>query len=217
VNKGLPALVDKREPQHIFEAVQRLGLRYVVITSVTRDDFVDGGASQFVETIEILRKNINDIIVEVLIPDFRGSTDALRAVIRARPQLIGHNVETVPHLYPEVRPNANYNRSLELLLEVKCQDPKIITKSGLMVGLGETRDEVMEVMSDLREANCNLLTIGQYLRPSPKHHPVVAFISPQEFMDYERIGKEMGFAEVASGPFVRSSYRASELYAKLIV
>ena len=164
------------------------------------------------KAIETLRENINDIIVEVLIPDFRGSTDALRVVIRARPQLIGHNVETVPRLYPEVRPNANYNRSLELLFEVKCQDPKIITKSGLMVGLGETRDEVTEVMRDLREAKCNLLTIGQYLQPSPKHHPVTAFVSPQEFLDYERIGKDMGFAEVASSPFVRSSYRASELY-----
>jgi lipoic acid synthetase len=215
VRHDIPLPLDEGEPQRVAMAVEALGLRYVVITSVTRDDQPDGGAFQFVKTIEMLHKNRRDIIVEVLIPDFRGSTDALRAVIEAKPQVINHNVETVPRLYPEVRPKAEYSCSIGLLFEVKCQDPKIITKSGLMVGLGETRNEVMEVMRDLREAKCNLLTIGQYLQPSPKHHPVTAFVSPQEFLDYERIGKDMGFTGVASGPFVRSSFRASELYALL--
>lgn len=214
IKKGRPTPVDEKEPQHLLEAVERLGLNYIVITSVTRDDLPDGGASQFAKTIKLLRENRRDAIVEVLIPDFLGSAEAIKTVVEARPQVINHNVETVPRLYPEVRPQADYNRSLELLFMVKNRDPAIVTKSGLMLGLGETKAEVTEVMSDLREADCDLLTLGQYLQPSPKHHPVARFVSPEEFIEYEAIGKDMGFAEVASAPLVRSSFKAAELYAK---
>ena len=214
VKKGLPTPVNEEEPQHLLEAAERLDLNYIVITSVTRDDLPDGGASQFAKTINILHENRTEAIVEVLIPDFRGSAEALKAVVKAHPQVINHNVETVPRLYPDVRPEADYSRSLELLFMVKNLNPAIVTKSGLMLGLGETKTEVIEVMSDLREADCDLLTIGQYLQPSPEHHPVVRFVSPEEFTEYEGTGKDMGFAEVASAPLVRSSFRATELYAK---
>jgi lipoic acid synthetase len=214
VKKGRPAPVDAEEPQHLCDAVARLGLNYVVITSVTRDDLPDGGASQFARTVARLRENTAKSTVEVLVPDFRGSEEAIRTVVASGPQVINHNVETVPRLYPEVRPGADYARSLELLYTVKKLNPAIVTKSGLMLGLGESRDEVIEVMGDLREADCDLLTIGQYLQPSPHHHPVVSFIPPGEFAGYEAIGREMGFAGVASSPLVRSSYRAAELYEK---
>ena len=214
VKKGTPSQVDEEEPQHLLEAVERLGLNYIVITSVTRDDLADGGASQFARTIRLLHENREGAIVEVLIPDFRGSVDALKTVVEVSPEVINHNVETVPRLYPAVRPGADYNRSMELLYMVKNLHPEIVTKSGLMLGLGETRTEVIEVMSDLREANCDLLTIGQYLQPSLKHHPVVRFVPPEEFTEYEDIGKDMGFAQVASAPLVRSSFKAAELYAK---
>jgi len=212
VKKGQPGPVDEKEPEHLLEAVNNLGLSYVVITSVTRDDLPDGGAAQFARTVTLLRENAADTMIEVLVPDFRGSEAAIRAVVDSSPQVINHNVETVPHLYPEVRPGADYARSLELLYTVPKLDPAIVTKSGLMLGLGESREEVIELMSDLREANCDLLTIGQYLQPSPHHHPVVRFIPPGEFAEYEDIGREMGFAGVASSPLVRSSYRAAELY-----
>lgn len=213
VKKGCPVPVDEDEPQHLLEAATRLGLGYVVITSVTRDDLPDGGASQFAKVIKLLRQS-GDVTVEVLIPDFRGSPDAIKTVVGARPQVINHNIETVPRLYPEVRPEADYARSLELLFMVKNLSPEIVTKSGLMLGLGETRDEVIEVMYDLREADCDLLTIGQYLPPSPRHHPVARFVPPEEFAEYEDMGREMGFAEVASAPLVRSSFQAATLYAK---
>ncbi|MDH5363626.1 MAG: lipoyl synthase [Dehalococcoidia bacterium] len=215
VKKGIPSPVDEGEPQHLLEAVEKLNLSYVVITSVTRDDLADGGASQFVRVINLLHQNRNGITVEVLIPDFLGSIQALKAVVKACPEVINHNVETVPRLYPEVRPRADYSRSVELLHMVKRLDSKIVTKSGLMLGLGETREEVIEVMNDLREAGCDLLTIGQYLKPSPKHHPVVRFVPPEEFSQYEQVGKDMGFSDVASAPLVRSSFRAAELYAKV--
>lgn len=214
VKKGTPTPVDEEEPQHLLEAVERLGLSYIVITSVTRDDLADGGASQFARTIRLLHKNREGAAVEVLIPDFCGSVDALKTVVEASPEVINHNIETVPHLYPAVRPGADYTRSLELLYMVKELAPEIVTKSGLMLGLGETRTEVLEAMSDLREANCDLLTIGQYLPPSLKHHPVVRFVPPEEFAEYEGIGKNMGFIQVASAPLVRSSFKAAELYAK---
>jgi lipoic acid synthetase len=214
VKKGHPSPVDDEEPRHLLEAVEKLDLSYIVITSVTRDDLADGGASQFAKTIRILHENRKNVIVEVLTPDFRGSVPALKIVVEARPEVFNHNIETVPRLYPEVRPGADYSRSLELLLMVKKLDPEIVTKSGLMLGLGETKAEVVAVMSDLREADCDLLTIGQYLQPSPEHHTVVRFISPEEFAEYESTGKEMGFAQVASAPLVRSSFRAAELYAK---
>jgi len=215
VKKGIPSPVDEGEPQHLLEAVERLNLSYVVITSVTRDDLADGGASQFVRVINLLHQSRNDITVEVLIPDFLGSTQALKAVVEACPEVINHNVESVPRLYPEVRPRAGYSRSVELLSAVKRLNPGIVTKSGLMLGLGETREEVIEVMRDLREAGCDLLTIGQYLQPSPEHHPVVRFVPPEEFSQYEQVGKDMGFTDVASAPLVRSSFRAAELYSKV--
>ena len=215
VDKGHPLPVDEAEPQHLLEAAETLNLSYIVITSVTRDDLVDGGASQFVKVINLLHENRDGAMVEVLIPDFRGSAEALKAVVAARPEVVNHNVETVPRLYPKVRPGADYSRSLELLLMVKKLNPEIVTKSGLMLGLGETKEEVVEVMTDLREANCNLLTIGQYLQPSPQHHPVVRFISPEEFAEYRDRGKDMGFIEVASAPLVRSSFKAAKLYAKV--
>jgi len=215
VEKGHPLPVDEAEPQHLLEAAEKLNLSYIVITSVTRDDLVDGGASQFVKVINLLHENRDGAVVEVLIPDFRGSAEALKAVVEARPEVVNHNVETVPRLYPKVRPGADYSRSLELLFMVKKLNPEIITKSGLMLGLGETKEEVVRVMTDLREANCNLLTIGQYLQPSPQHHPVVRFISPEEFAEYRDRGKDMGFIKVASAPLVRSSFKAAELYAKV--
>jgi lipoic acid synthetase len=212
VKRGHPGPVDEEEPEHLLEAVEKLGLSYVVITSVTRDDLPDGGASQFARTVTLLRENVAGITVEVLVPDFHGSEEAIRMVVESGPQVINHNLETVPRLYPEVRPGADYARSLELLYTVKKLNPEIVTKSGLMLGLGESREEVIEVMGDLREANCDLLTIGQYLQPSPQHHPVVRFVPPEEFTEYEAIGQALGFTEVASSPLVRSSYRAAELY-----
>jgi len=215
VKKGVPSPISESEPQHLLEAVEKLNLSYVVITSVTRDDLANGGASQFARVINLLHQSRNDIIVEVLIPDFRGSTQALKAVVKACPEVINHNVETVPRLYPEVRPGADYSRSVELLSAVKRLNQGIVTKSGLMLGLGETREEVIEVMSDLREVGCDLLTIGQYLQPSPEHHPVVRFVPPEEFSEYEQTGRDMRFADVASAPLVRSSFKAAELYSKV--
>ena len=214
VKKGQPLPVDEKEPQHLLKAVETLNLRYVVITSVTRDDLADGGASQFIRAINILREKREGILVEVLIPDFLGSVEALRAVVQACPQIINHNVETVPRLYPEVRPEADYRRSLRIFPTVKDLNPEIITKSGLMLGLGETREEVVRVMKDLREADCELLTLGQYLQPSSKHHPIARYVSPGEFSEFKDIGKDLGFAGVASAPLVRSSFKASELYTK---
>ena len=214
VKKGHPAPPDGEEPRHLLEAVEKLNLSYVVITSVTRDDLPDGGAAQFAGIIKLLHERRPETIVEVLIPDFLGSVAALETVIKVRPQVINHNVETVPRLYAEVRPEADYRRSVELLHNVKKLNPELVTKSGLMLGLGETRTEVIEIMSDLREAGGDLLTIGQYLQPSMKHHPVVRFIPPEEFSEYEKTGEDMGFAGVASAPLVRSSFKAMELYTR---
>jgi lipoic acid synthetase len=214
VKKGVPAPIDKSEPQRLLEAVARLDLSYVVVTSVTRDDLADGGAAQFAEVINLLHRSRN-IAVEVLIPDFLGSSQAVNLVISARPEVLNHNIETVPRLYHQVRPGAGYNRSVGLLAAVKRQDPGIVTKSGLMLGLGETKEEVTGVMADLREAGVDLLTIGQYLQPSPGHHPIASFVPPEEFDEYEGLGKEMGFAGVASAPLVRSSFKAAELYNKV--
>jgi len=212
VRSGFPSPVDGEEPRHLLEAVHRLGLDYIIITSVTRDDLPDGGASQFARTINLLHKK--DIIVEVLIPDFLGSSRALETIVAACPQVISHNVETVPRLYPKVRQGADYDRSLKLLFTVKQMAPKITTKSGLMLGLGETRDEIIEVMNNLRKADCDLLTIGQYLQPSPEHHPLVRFVEPEEFSELKEIGRGMGFASIASAPLVRSSFKAAELYTE---
>jgi lipoic acid synthetase len=210
VEKGTPSQVDGDEPLHVAEAVRELCLKHVVITSVTRDDLADGGAGQFAEVIRAV-KNLNQgVVIEVLIPDLQGDYEALKLVTAANPEVINHNVETVPRLYPEVRPMAVYRRSLALLRNVKEIDPKILTKSGIMVGLGETEPEVVEVCQDLRSVGCDLLTIGQYLAPSRKHHPVVEYIHPDIFAKYRQIGLDLGFKHVASGPLVRSSYHADQ-------
>jgi lipoic acid synthetase len=214
VAKGKPLAVDDEEPEHLLAAVAELGLRYVVITSVTRDDLSDGGAAHFAGTIRLLREKRPGTLVEVLIPDFQGSLEALRVVVEAGPQVLNHNVETVPRFYPEVRALADYRRSVELLSRVKDLDSGMVTKSGLMLGLGETREEVVEVMRELREARCDLLTLGQYLPPSEQHYPLARFVTPEEFSELAALGRELGFAEVASAPLVRSSFRAAELYAK---
>lgn len=210
VKKDVPSPVDEEEPQHLAEAVEKLGLRHVVITSVTRDDLPDGGASHFARTIALLKAKD----VEVLIPDFCGSLRSLKMVVAAHPDVINHNLETVPRLYPQVRPKADFRRSLRLLEQVKELDSHIVTKSGLMVGLGETRDELLLAMEELRRVNCDLLTIGQYLQPSAYHHPVVRYIPPEEFLEYESAGRAMGFCDVASAPLVRSSFNAAQLYEK---
>lgn len=212
VKHGMPQPADPEEPQHIVAAVNKLGLRYAVITSVTRDDLPDGGASQFAQTINAIHEYDSNIPVEVLIPDFKGSPSALQTVMNASPAVLNHNVETMPRLYPEVRPRANYQRSLELLEKARLLNGNLITKSGLMLGLGETRGEVIEVMTDLREAGCDLLTIGQYLQPSLSHHKVVKYIPPEEFQEYQNIGEKIGFTAVISGPLVRSSFHAAETY-----
>ena len=206
-----PLPVDPDEPRRVAEASRKLGLRYVVVTSVTRDDLPDGGASHFAETIRQLKDAIPEAKVEVLIPDFQGDRDALETVLAAEPFVLNHNVETVPRLYSTVRPQADYRRSLTVLETSSRSPASIYVKSGLMVGLGEEEGEVVEVLSDLRRAGCDIVTIGQYLQPSRKNLPVVEYIPPSQFEEYGRIGRDMGFRHVASGPFVRSSYHAAEI------
>lgn len=277
VSKGATSAPDPEEPLHIAQAVEKLNLQYVVITSVTRDDLEDGGASHFAEVIKAIRKqgepanneetdktSRNNTVseensdntsqncqilegqsdnieqknliyeiksddrkqnnpyenisndknispkIEVLIPDFQGGEDALRAVVLAKPDVVNHNIETVSRLYATVRPQAIYQRSLELLSHVKSIDPKMLTKSGIMVGLGETKDEVLEVFKDLRKHHCDFLTIGQYLAPSSKHHPVIEYVTPEQFAWYKEQAIKAGFIHVASGPLVRSSYQAEQ-------
>ena len=206
--------LDEREPEGVAIAVEELGLRYVVITSVTRDDIPDGGASHFAETIRSIRARMPNTQAEVLVPDFQGSEWALKIVIEAKPDVINHNVETVQKLYPEVRPQADYKRSLQLLKRSKEIDHRILTKSGLMLGLGEDPEEVLNVLEDLVESGCQLLTIGQYLRPSSRHHQVIRFVPPEEFTQWGELASRMGFLAVASGPFVRSSFKAAEMFQK---
>lgn len=214
VAKAAPACVDKEEPIRVAEAVKKLGLRHVVVTSVTRDDLFDGGASHFADVIRAIQTAFsgNPPVIEVLIPDFQGDQAALSAVIAAKPDIINHNVETVPRLYGEVRPMAIYERSLELLSRVKREAPAIYTKSGVMLGLGETHEEIAALMRDLRNAGCDLLTIGQYLAPSKQHHPVVAYIAPEEFEVCRKEAQALGFLHAASAPLVRSSYMAGEAF-----
>jgi len=212
VKVGRPALPDSEEPERVAEAVKILGLKHVVLTSVTRDDLPDGGAEHFGETVRRIRLRVKPISIEVLIPDFKGSLEALRVVVDSRPEVINHNVETVPRLYPRVRPQARYERSLELLRRVKEENAVITSKSGLMVGLGETAGEVLGVMEDLRKAGCEILTIGQYLAPSPLHHPLVEYVEPDQFAFYKREGLARGFSSITSGPLVRSSFHAEESY-----
>ena len=189
-----------------------MGLRYVVITSVTRDDLPDGGAGIFAETIREVRTNVPGALVEVLIPDFQGDEEALRTVVAARPDVLNHNLETVPRLYPSVRPGAIYHRSLELLRRAKHHDSSLPTKSGLMLGLGESPEEIHSTLQDLLDAGCSMLTLGQYLQPSKAHLEVARYVPPEEFDHWREVTIKMGFAQVASGPFVRSSYHAGDLY-----
>jgi lipoic acid synthetase len=213
VDHGHPSAVDPGEPQAIASAARRLGLKYVVVTSVTRDDLADGGAGHFVATIRALHDELPEAAVEVLIPDFGGSASALQQVIDAGPDVINHNVETVPRIYSAVRPQAIYRRSLALLQAVSESGTGLLSKSGLMLGLGETNGEVIEVMEDLRSVHCAMLTIGQYLSPSPAHHPVVEYVHPDAFRKLEKIGYDMGFLEVNAGPLVRSSYQAARIFS----
>jgi len=208
VTSGLPAGLDPAEPLKVARTVSRLGLRHVVVTSVTRDDLPDGGASVFAATVRAIRRLSPDTSVEVLIPDFQGSHDALAAVMAARPDVLNHNLETVPRLYRRVRPKAVYARSLALLAQAGEMDAGAITKSGLMVGLGEEHEELLAVMADLVAAGCQVLTIGQYLRPSSRHWPVARYYHPDEFADLAREGRRLGLRRVEAGPLVRSSYHA---------
>jgi len=210
VTSGRPTGLDLLEPLRLAATVERLGLDYAVITSVNRDDLPDGGAGIFAGCIRAIHARLPQCRVEVLIPDFEGNWDALARVVEAGPVVLNHNTETVPRLYPRVRPRARYTRSLELIREVKRIDPAMTTKSGIMVGLGEHLDEVKQTMADLREYGCDLLTIGQYLRPSLKHLPVERYVHPDEFAELATFGHALGFAHVESGPMVRSSYHAGE-------
>jgi lipoic acid synthetase len=215
VTNEKPSPLDNNEPNKVATAVAQLGLNYVVITSVTRDDLPDGGASHFASTIFAIRNMAEETTIEILTPDFNGDYQALSVIVKARPNIFNHNVETVPRLYPTVRPQAQYNRSLDVLKFVKESDSNIYTKSGLMVGLGEKQAEVLEVMTDLRRVKCDVLTIGQYLRPSPEHLEVQEFVNPKVFEIYKAAAKKLGFLHVAAGPFVRSSYHADELFQSL--
>jgi lipoic acid synthetase len=212
VSKGFPLPLDPEEPTHVTEAVTQLGLNYVVITCVTRDDLLDGGAEHFSATVHALHDKTPALKVEVLVSDLKGNPESIQTIVSARPDVFSHNLETVPRLYPEVRPMAGYKRSLDVLRMAKEIDAGMVTKSGLMLGLGESQDEVVEVMRDLIRSGCDLLSLGQYLAPSREHHPVVRFVNPVEFAEYEQIGLREGFKGVASAPLVRSSFRASELY-----
>jgi lipoic acid synthetase len=211
VSHGPPEAVQPDEARRVAGAAEKLGLRYAVITSVTRDDLPDGGASHFARVIRGLKTAIPRILVEALIPDFQGNRDALKTVLDANPDVLNHNIETVPRLYAAVRPQAAYERSLEVLRRVKESAAKIKTKSGLMVGLGETQEELKSVLLDLRRAGCGYLTIGQYLAPSALHYPVAEYIHPEQFAEYKRYALSIGFQNVASGPFVRSSYKAADM------
>ncbi len=215
VPKGKTEELELDEPERVAEAAARLGLRYVVITSVTRDDLPDGGAEHWYQTVVAVRERTGAQI-EVLTPDFRGNRAAVTRVIQSRPDVFNHNTETVPRLYHRVRRNADYQRTLDLLQQVKQEAPEMPTKSGLMLGLGETLDELYEVLADLRAVGCDMLTLGQYLQPSPEHLPVERFLPPEEFDQIGELAKKLGFSMVASGPFVRSSYHAGEMAAHLV-
>jgi lipoic acid synthetase len=213
VQKGAPLAVDPDEPRRVAEACAHLGLRHAVITSVNRDDLKDGGAGHFAAVIRAIRERIPGCRVEVLVPDFQGSREAMQTVMEAGPDVLNHNIETVPRLYREVRFGARYERSLEMLALAAALRPDIPTKSGLMVGLGESDDEVMGVLRDLRQHKVKIVTIGQYLRPTLEHLPVLRYVTPEQFAEYRQAALEMGFDHVEAGPFVRSSYHAAEAVA----
>lgn len=210
VNTGTPTTLDLQEPARLAETVERLGLKYAVITSVDRDDLPDGGAFIFAQCIKQIHKRLPSCKVEVLIPDFQGDVDALTTVMDAKPDTLNHNIETVRRVFSRVRPRGDYDMSLELLSNAKRLDREAVTKSGMMVGLGESWNEILETLQDLRAVDCDLLTIGQYLRPSAKHAPLARWYTPGEFEELRQEGEALGFRHVASGPLVRSSYHADE-------
>ena len=210
VTTGRPTGLDLEEPERLARAVQKIGLRHIVITSVTRDDLPDGGSAIYAATISRLREYVPGCGIEVLIPDFLGNWDALVTVMQARPDILNHNIETVPRLYRRVRPKAIYEQSLELLGRAKALAPGVVTKSGLMAGLGETRDELLQTFGDLRARDVDVLTVGQYLRPTMQHLPVERYVPPEEFAELKRAALALGFGHVESGPLVRSSYHAHE-------
>ena len=207
---GTPEPVDENEPMHVAEAVRDLKLRHVVITQVTRDDLPDGGADQFAKVVSAIRSLCPEVTIEVLISDMKGDKNSLDTVINAHPEVINHNMETVAPLYAKVRPEADYERSLSVLRYVKEKDSSILTKTGIMLGLGETKEQVLKTMDDVLATGCDIFTIGQYLRPSPAHVEMKEYISPEIFAEYKEIGLKKGFRYVASSPLVRSSYRAAE-------
>ncbi|MFQ5514807.1 MAG: lipoyl synthase [Myxococcota bacterium] len=211
VQTGRPQPLDPEEPRRVAEAIHALGLRFAVITAVARDDLPDGGAEQFARTLEAVHELAPGCRVEVLIPDFKGSPEALQTVLAAGPDVLNHNLETIERLQRRVRRQGRYERSLELLARSRALDPQIPTKTGIMLGLGEREDEIRRTLGDVLDHGCRLLTIGQYLRPGPSHLPVERYVTPEEFASWEREARAMGFAEVASGPLVRSSYRAERL------
>src|SRR5271166_2455985 len=215
VATGLPGPLDKGEPARVADAVAKLGLKHVVVTSVDRDDLFDGGAEHFARTIRAIRAAAPQTTIEVLTPDFLRKEGALEIVIGAKPDVFNHNLETVPSKYVTVRPGARYFHSLRLLQRAKELDPGVFTKSGVMVGLGEERNEILQMMDDMRSADVDFLTIGQYLQPTPKHHPVMRFVTPEEFVEYSAIGFAKGFLLVASSPLTRSSHHAGEDFARL--
>ena len=213
VISGRPQGLDLQEPGRLAETVRMMGLQYCVITSVNRDDLSDGGAFIFAACINKIREAVPGCKVEVLIPDFAGSWPALQKVIDSRPDVLNHNIETTQRVFPQVRPKGDYQLSLDLLAQVKQMSPQMVSKSGIIVGMGESKDELVETMRDLRAVDCDLLTIGQYLRPSIKHLPIDRYYTPVEFDELRRIGEDLGFKHVASGPLVRSSYHADEQHA----
>jgi lipoic acid synthetase len=216
IKVGRPDAPDPAEPHRVAETAASMGLKHIVVTSVSRDDLPDEGAGQFADTIRELRNAIPNAIVEVLTPDFKGKRWCIRTVTDAHPDIFNHNIETVERLSPAVRPQARYRRSLEFLQAVKQLDSSIYTKSGIMLGLGEERDEVVTALRDLRNAGVDAVTIGQYLRPTTHHLPVAQYVTPEQFAEYARIGEELGFLFVASAPFVRSSYNAIEFSKRLL-
>ncbi|WP_439534610.1 lipoyl synthase [Polymorphobacter sp.] len=216
VKTGMPGPVDRDEPAHVAEAAAALGLEHIVITSVDRDDLPDGGASQFVKVIQALRASSPATTIEILTPDFRNKMDrAVEAIVAAGPDVYNHNLETVPRLYPTIRPGARYYHSLRLLDRVKALSPRIFTKSGVMVGLGETGQELHQVWDDMRSAGVDFLTVGQYLQPTPRHAPLVEFVTPQSFQAYAAVARSKGFLQVAASPLTRSSYHAGRDFAEM--
>jgi lipoic acid synthetase len=216
IKHGLPSALNPEEPRSVAKLVGELKLRHVVITSVTRDDLPDQGISQYIRTIREIKNTVPNTVVEVLIPDFQGKKEILIQLIREKPEIVNHNVETVPRLYPMVRPQANYSRSLEVLHFIKEKNPSIYTKSGFMIGIGETKKEVQSLLQDLKQARCDIVTIGQYLQPSEHQLPVKKYYSPKEFKEFEQFGKDLGFLHVNAAPLVRSSYNAEEFSKKFL-